>query len=648
MGLGVRRRPTVARCCARGLTTINGMMGRVRDLPCPMKAKLANLAQGVDGVWRLASPYFRSNHQVKVEFGPFGTGTLCEKWIALVLLCTVVCIEIGLVGIFVLLNHWNASFFDAIQDKNIAEFWKQLAIFALISAVFISTSVYQLYLNQWLHIRWRVWMTHHYLDRWLEHCVHYRMRLTGDPTDNPDQRIAEDIELFVDRTLSLAIGLLSAGMMLGSFIVILWGLSRNIAIPVGVNMLTVPGSLVWIAVGFALIGTFAAHIIGRPLVDLNFLKQRYEADFRFALVRLRENSEEIALMRGEAIERGVLARRFAKIELNWYATMARTKKLTFFTSGYNHIAIVLPTIAAAPQYFAGALSLGTLTQTGGAFGQVQTALSFFVTAYPRLAEWKAVVDRLVSFEARSARAIEVSSERFGVSRSYKADTVLTVEDVALRLPDGTLLVEGVNFAARRNQALLLMGPSGCGKSTLLRAVGGLWPYVRGCITLARGSRVLIISQNIYFPLGSLASALAYPARSIELERRDMRQALIRVGLAAFAPRMHQIAQWSERLSVGEKQRFAFARALLARPDVLLIDEATSALDDATEAFLYCMLRTELSRTAIISIGHRTTLQRWHDAKVCCNWLYRSGAEKVVADAQREWGSEVKGRHVLSP
>jgi putative ATP-binding cassette transporter len=489
-------------------------------------------------------------------------------------------------------------------------------------------------------------MTHRYLDRWLKHCVHYRMRLTGDPTDNPDQRIAEDIELFVDRTLSLAIGLLSAGMVLGSFIVILWGLSRNIAFPVGVNMLTVPGSLVWIAVGFALFGTFAAHIIGRPLVGLNFLKQRYEADFRFALVRLRENSEEIALMRGEAIERGVLVRRFAKVRLNWYATMARTKKLTFFTAGYNHIAVVLPTIAAAPQYFAGALSLGTLTQTGGAFGQVQTALSFFVTAYPRLAEWKAVLDRLVSFETQAARAIEDSGGgRSRVLRSYETDTVLTVEDVAVRLPDGRLLVEGVNFAARRSQALLLMGPSGCGKSTLLRAVGGLWPYVCGRITWARGSRVLIISQNIYFPLGSLATALAYPARGIELDRRDMHEALIRVGLAALAPRLHEIAQWSEKLSVGEKQRFAFARALLSRPDVLLIDEATSALDEATEAYLYPMLRSELFKTAIISIGQRSTLQRWHDAKVNCNWLHGSGVDRMLANAQRVCASELN-RDVL--
>ncbi len=591
-----------------------------------MKTKLTSVARGLSVAWGLAGPYFRSNDRVEVKLGRLGTLALSEKWIGRGLVLAVVCIEIGSVGVLVLLNLWNASFFDAIQDRNVAGFWKQLAIFVLLSAAFVVTAVYQLYLNQWLHIRWRTWMTHRYLRRWLDHGTHYRMRLGGEPADNPDQRIAEDVEKFVHFSLSLALGLLSAAMTLASFVVILWSLSAHVTFPVGTVSLAVPGSLVWIALAFAMFGTYVTHAIGRPLVDLNFTRQRSEADFRFALVRLRENSEPIALARGEAVEQRLFARRFASIVSNWHQTMGRTKKLTFFTAGYNHVAVVLPTIAVAPQYFAGAMSLGTLTQTGAAFAKVQTALSFVVTAYQRLAEWQSVVDRLVGFEVQVALAMAPGAARPAPaspalsSHGPDGETVLTVEGLAVRLPDGRPLVDAVSFTARRNEALLLMGPSGCGKSTLLRAIGGLWPFAEGRVDLAPGSQLLALSQSVYLPLGTLAAVLAFPANEDTIDHNDMRHVLVKVGLPELVDRLHETASWSDMLSLGERQRLAIGRALIRRPDVLLMDEATSSLDESGEADLYRMLRTELSGTAIVSIGHRSTLLKLHDARIRCDWL----------------------------
>ncbi|KAB2919323.1 MAG: ABC transporter ATP-binding protein/permease [Hyphomicrobiaceae bacterium] len=582
--------------------------------------RVVSLLRQLRDAWQLAGPYFRSRSAVTVDLGWLGRWTITERWIGCFLLCSIIAFETGQVWLTVLLNEWNARFFNALQDKNILAFWKELAVFTLIAGAFVAVAAYQLYLTQWLHMRWRAWMTTRYLDRWLQHGVHYRMRLRGEPADNPDQRIADDIEMFVDRTLSLGIGFLSATMILVSFVVILWGLSAHLSFPIGSHSITVPGSLVWMAVVFAFLGTLGAHRIGQRLISLNFAKQRFEADFRYALVRLRENSEQIALARGESRERDLLSGRFANVVSNWYASMSRQKRLTFFTTGYNQIAVVLPTIIVAPHYFAGLVSLGTLTQTGGAFGQVQTALSFFVNAYARFAQWKSVIDRLVGFETQIALAADLAHSGLRETRHGRIEAPLAIDDVDVQLPDGTHLVTGASFTVRCGEAILLTGPSGSGKSSLFRAVAAIWPYARGRLTLATGARLLILSQRPYFPLGSLRAALAYPASGNELPPGQMCAALEKVGLAYLAGRSSEIAPWNEVLSPGEQQRLAFCRVLVHRPDVVLLDEATSALDEPSEAELYRLLRLELPSAAIVSIGHRSTLAPLHDRSIRCGWL----------------------------
>jgi putative ATP-binding cassette transporter len=580
-----------------------------------MPLRLVSVTRLLRDAWRLAGPYFRSDQRVSVDFGRFGCWRVTEKWIGRSLLAAVVGLELAQVWLSVLLNAWNARFFNALQDKDVASFWRELALFALIAAAYVAFAAYQLYLTQGLHMRWRTWMTGRYLDRWLQHGVHYRMRLRGEPADNPDQRIADDIEMFVDRTLSLGIGLLSATMMLISFVVILWGLSALLSFSIGSHPVVVPGLLVWIALAFALMGTVGAHRIGWRLVDLNFAKQRHEADFRYALVRLRENAEQVALAGGEKRERDLLGGRFSNVAANWYSTMSRQKRLTFFTAGYNQVAVVLPPIIVAPHYFAGLVSLGTLTQTGAAFGQVQTALSFIVNSYSRLAEWKSVVNRLIGFETQIALAGDLLHEGLREVQTGRLEAPLAVENVELELPNGMPLIAGARFTVRRGEAVLLAGPSGSGKSTLFRAVGAIWPYARGLVMRARGTRSLLLSQRPYFPLGSLGAALAYPASPRDIDPDKLRRALVRVGLGRLADRREEVAPWNEVLSPGEQQRLAVCRALIHRPDVLLLDEATSALDETSEAELYRMLRVEMPAMAIVSIGHRSTLARLHDRTI---------------------------------
>jgi vitamin B12/bleomycin/antimicrobial peptide transport system ATP-binding/permease protein len=566
-------------------------------------------------VWRLAIPYFRSRDRSVVRVGPLGSWTLKEAWLGRGLLIAVIAAECAQVWLYVLYNQWNAVFFDALQNKDLPVFWQQLISFSAIAAAFIIIAVYQLYLNQWLQIRWRRWMTRHYLDNWLKDGAHYRMRLTGDSADNPDQRIADDIAVFIEQTLSLGVGLLSALTTLASFTVILWGISGSVPLSVGGYTFAITGYLVWIAAAFSLMATVGAHLIGRTLIGLNFYKQRLAADFRYALVRVRENSEQIALMRGEAAEHGQLSTRFANIVGNWHAIMSRQKTLTFFTAGYNQIAVILPYALLARPFFTGQIQLGTLMQTANAFGQVQSSFSYFVGAYSRLAEWKAVVDRLSGFEAQT-RLARANASNCGVELgSGRAETPLCLTDVHVATPEGAPLLTATYFAIDAGNALLLKGSSGCGKSTLLRTICGFWPHSRGRVLLAPGTRVLALPQRPYLPLGTLRAVVTYPAMEHALADDKICDALVDVGLGELAQSLDRCAHWSDILSLGEQQRVGFARALLMRSDVLLLDEATSALDEQSEAVLFLMLRAQLPKAAIISIGHRSTLSALHHRTV---------------------------------
>jgi putative ATP-binding cassette transporter len=565
-------------------------------------------------VWRIASPYFYSE----------------DRWTGRILLAAVIAIELAIVGLNVLLNSWNNAFYNALQDKDWDAFIYQLGYFCVLATAFILLAVYQLYLNQWLQIRWRRWLTQTYLDRWLSGANHYRMQLLGDAADNPDQRIAEDVRQFIDAgILPIGLNLLNAVVTLGSFAVILWNLSGAAPLHVFGIKYDIPGYLLWAALIYAVAGTIFTHLIGRALIALNFQQQRYEADFRFNLVRVRENSEQIALLNGERAESDGLLLRFANVVGNWMAIMSRQKKLTFLTAGYRQAAVVFPYIMVSPAYFAGVVQLGGLMQTANAFGQVQDALSVFVNIYRSLAEWRAVIERLAGFDHSIMAAKEAATTPPVIALAPGDAPAVNIRDLAVRLPQGTPLVTASDVSIKLGEHVLVSGPSGSGKSTLFRALAGVWPFGSGTITVPKNARVMILPQRPYFPIAPLAAAVAYPAAREYYDEAKIAELVSEVGLPALAARIDEEAHWNRMLSLGEQQRLGIARALLSDPDFLFLDEATASLDEPAEAALYQLLQRKLPRATIVSIGHRSTLAAFHQRRLAFS---REGDHFVVREA----------------
>ena len=551
-------------------------------------------------VWRIAAPYFRSE----------------DKLAGRALLAAFVSTELTGVALDVLLNQWNNRFYNALQEKDWDSFVREIGVFSLLAACNVVVGIYQLYLNQWLQIRWRRWMTKRYLGEWLHNANHYRMQLQGDAADNPDQRIADDVRLFVERTLEIGIGLLSSVVTLASFFIILWGLSAAAPLHIFGNEFAIPGYLVWGALIYAIFGTALTQWIGSPLVNLDFRQESFEADFRFNLVRVRENSEQIALLQGESAERQRLSQRFGRIVENWYAIMSRTKRLTGFTRSYSQAAVIFPYILVAPAYFADKIQLGGMMQTASAFSSVQTALSFFVDVYRKLAEWRAIVARLDGFETAiaSAATLATSAGSIDIVSSTGSDEI-DLRQLLVRLPNGTPLVSADGFSIRGNERTLVTGPSGAGKSTLFRAIAGIWPFGNGSIAIPANAKLMMLPQRPYFPVGSLQAAIVYPAEASAFSSDQVRDALISVGLPQLAPQLEEEAHWNRMLSLGEQQRLGLARALLHAPQYLFLDEATASLDEASEAALYRLIEEKLPATTIVSIGHRSTLEAFHQRNV---------------------------------
>ena len=565
--------------------------------------------------WRIAAPYFRTDEVGEVSLGPLGHYRVREKWAGRVLLAAVIVIELAIVAINVAINAWNARFYDALQNRVWDTFVSELWFFCMLAAAYILLAVYQIYLNQWLQIRWRRWTTERLLGLWLNHANHYRMQLVGDAADNPDQRIAEDIQRFVGSTLALGVGLLNAVVTLASFIGILWVLSAHAPLMIAGTTIAVPGYLVIAALIYASCGTVLTHLIGRILVRLNFNQQRYEADFRVSLVRVRENAEQIALLEGEAAERARLMDRFAALMANWMAIMERRKRLTFFTAGYSQVSTVFPFIVASPAYFAGLFQLGGLMQTASAFGRVEGSLAFFISAYTDFADWRAVVERLAGFETAAQAAALIPQTPPTVHHADNEANAVAVSDLTLALPDGRKLVAVDALKVGAGDRVLLTGPSGSGKSTLFRAIGGIWPFGDGEVKTPDGKRVMLLPQRPYLPFDTLRAALAFPGAATAFSDAELVSTLQAVGLVALADRLDEIAPWGQRLSGGEQQRLGFARALLHAPDWLFLDEATASLDEASEAMLYRLIAERLPATAVASIGHRAALTAFHDRTV---------------------------------
>ena len=548
--------------------------------------------------WDLAWPYWKSD----------------EKWSAIGLLAAVIALNLITVWLNVRFNYWNNDFYNALQQYDWPEFWRQFAIFGALALAFIVVGVYSSYLRGILHIRWRRWLTERFLRNWLEDQAYYRMQLNQATTDNPDQRISDDLNRFASISLTLSLGLLSSFVTLVSFLSILWTLSGALTIPLGGGAsIDIPGYMVFAALIYAVAGTMLTRWIGYPLIRLNFDQQRYEADFRFSMVRLRENAENVAFYGGEAREFDTFQTRFVRVVANWWGIIKRRKKLTWFTYGYDQVAIVFPFLVAAPRYFDKVIQLGGLMQIASAFRQVQESLSFIISSYTEIAEYQSVVQRLAGFREKM-NEIAAEQQRPQAIEIVRDGTGVAVDALDLKLPDGRSLRPDITLAATPGKSLLITGASGAGKSTLLRAIAGLWPFGRGRIRVGDG-RCLFLPQRPYLPLGTLADALVYPRSAAELLRDNLAEALRTVGLPELVDRLEEEANWAQRLSIGEQQRLAFARVLLARPEIVFLDEATSALDEAAEVSLYRLLREAPWKPTIVSVGHHGTLRRFHDAVV---------------------------------
>ncbi len=572
----------------------------------------------VQEMTRIADLYFDSDDRGEGRVWPFPRFAARESAIAIAMIVVLVLINQGQVGITVRLSFFNRDWFNAIQEKNAAEFWRQLLyVFTPWAFFYVAIAVIEFVVQSMLIIRWRRWLTQHYVQRWLRAHTHYGMTLAGGEADNPDQRIAEDVNRFISGgdegygIYSYSILLISTLSSLVSFSFVLWELSGNYPLP-GTNIY-IPGFLFWVVLLYAALGTLITHLIGRSLTGLYFDKQRREADFRFSLARLREYSEQIALLGGEHAEERSLLQRFRGIVFNYLAIVRKRKELMAFTATYGQLSPIIPYVITAPFYFAGRIQLGVMTQTASAFGRVESALTFFINYYTFLAQYKSVLDRLSSFDAAIDSAQAQADGRRAVSRA--ASDRLALENLTLSLPDGRRIVHLDALAFAPRQSVLLTGPSGSGKSTLFRAIAGIWPHAAGSIVIPQGARVMLAPQRPYIPMGTLAEAVVYPAGVEDYARADIEEALRAARLADFVERLDESNSWGQRLSGGEQQRVAIARALLAKPDWLFLDEATSALDEKLEGEIYRMLSERLPKTTIISIGHRSTLLDYHDRHI---------------------------------
>ena len=562
----------------------------------------------------LADPFFEANRLRDVHLGPFGVRRMSEAALGKTLVITLVVINQAQVGINVRLSFFNRDFFDAIQKKNEEAFWYLLIwVFCVWAAISVVSVLIELFLENVLKISWREWLTERYSGNWLARGGLYRMNLVGDGADNPDQRIAEDVRAFINLTYGYSVSMLSTLSNLVSFSIILWLIPADFVLP-GTDIV-IPGFPFWVALLYATVGTWLTHRIGRPLVRLDFQQERYEADFRFSLARLREYSEQVALLRGEPAERQILGARFSAIVANYYAILIRNMKLTTFTQGYFQASVVIPYVIVAPYYFLDKITLGVMTQTAGAFSRVEGSLTFFIARYQSLASYKAVVDRLTTFGEAMGRARALGTIAPHIVHGQSATRDLVLRDLSLFLPDGRRIVHVDELAFEAGRATLVTGPSGSGKSTMFRAIADIWPYGQGRIEAPGEARLMLLPQRPYIPSGTLRTAVTYPGLSGSYDDASIIAALEAARLGAFADKLDSEEMWAQRLSGGEQQRLAIARALLDKPDWLFLDEATSALDEALEGDIYRMLRRELPNATIVSIGHRSTLLLLHDERV---------------------------------
>lgn len=544
-------------------------------------------------VWYLTKSYWQSEEKKKAFF----------------LLGCIIALTLGVVYMLVLLNQWNNSFYSALQNYDAKKIFDELIHFSWLAAIYILLAVYSYYLQQTLILNWRRWLTTRFIDIWLQNKTYYNLQMFGKDTDNPDQRISEDVRQFVEMTLSFGIGILKAFCTFASFVVILYNLSGSLSFTFMGKTWTINGYMLWASLLYSVIGTYITHIVGRKLVKINFIQQKYEADFRFSMIRLRESAESVAFYRGEAQEGSVFKQRFKMLLDNFWKLVNKQKQLVFLNSGYSQIAIIFPFVVAMNRYLTKEVTLGGLMQVASAFGRVQDSLSYFVDMYSSIAQWQAVVMRLTCF-GHHMHDVYQQAERFHVERFAAAD-VVEVNNMQINLPDGKPLLENISFTLHPGHNVLIKGVSGSGKSTLLRAISGIWPFVDGKIFLPERDKLMFIPQRSYLPLGTLRAALNYPGNK-PIDDTELIYLMDLCQIGYLKDKLDLEADWSHVLSVGEQQRLAFVRAHIKQPQWLFLDEATSALDEDTEANMYSLLQERLQQTTVVSVGHRSTLNKYHE------------------------------------
>lgn len=536
-----------------------------------------------------------------------------ERRAAWLYLAGMVGLTLAAVYMTLLLNDWYNSFYSALQNYDADAVYHAFFTFTGLAFAHIAFSVYAYYLQQKLSLRWRDWMTRTYLAKWTAHQMYYRMEMfSAGAADNPDQRISEDIRLFTSQTPAFFLGILRAAVTIFCFVFILWDLSEPLSFTVGGTEYHVYGYLVWAALLYSAAGTWVTHRVGHRLMGLNFVQQRYEADFRFGMVRLRDTAESVAFYDGAKEEEGYLLRRFRLVLGNMAEIIRKQKQLSWLTNCYGQVAIIFPFAVAAPRYLGKDISLGGLMQIANCFGKVQESLSYFVDVYASLAEWQSCAARLLSFDHHLREIREATDEAAARLHTEERTDEAALRGADIALPGGRLLLRGADCLIRAGEKVLIKGPSGAGKSTLLRVLAGFWPYASGWMARPPASVSMFIPQRPYMPMGTLREAASYPGRPASDEA--LRPLLAECGLSHLAAHLDEERDWSHVLSLGEQQRLAFVRIFLRKPRWVFLDEATSAMDEDMEMKLYGKLAS-LPGVTVVSIGHRSTLDVWHTRRL---------------------------------
>lgn len=535
------------------------------------------------------------------------------SWYDWLRLAVIIVLTIFNVYLNIQFNEWKNAFYTALQNYNYDQVMQEMLRFIKLAALAIFVAMYTFYLQQIIALRWRKWLSEIFVGNWLHDKKYYLSELTGSKTDNPDQRISEDIKIFIEKALKFSVGILNAALTFSCFVAILWDLSGVITFTIGGKEIRIYGYIVWIAFVYAVIGTYITHKVGNKLSIFNYNQQRYEADFRFSMMRLKENSESIALYYGEQKEEKILLKRLRFLLENFKLIIKKERSLTAIKSGYYQMASIFPVLVGVPLYMKNSINLGGLMQSASAFGRVQGSLSYFVMLYTDFAEWQSVINRLNDFQKQLCFLQKVNIE---IKNKYSVSTKehFQIEDFKLLTPEGHVLLEKAHMEFRQGENIIIEGVNGQGKSTFIRSLAGIWPFFNGNIKIPASKDILFLSQKNYLPLGSLAEILIYPNVDIGCIETELINLLNKFQLSYLNDKLNVKADWGSILSTGEQQKIAIIRACIRKPKWLFMDEATSGIDVQAEEKIYEYLVDFLCETTIISVGHRKSIEKFHKKK----------------------------------